>query len=171
MILLRHGQSEFNVHYSATGRDPGIRDAPLTDLGRRQAHAAASRLRGRIHRLIASPYSRALQTAAIVARQLSLPLTITALCGEHALFSCDVGTPASQLAIAWPQWNFSGLAEIWWPDPGETLGGVRRRAAAFRALVAAEPDQDGIAVVCHWGFIHTLTGEDTPNCGTVIVMP
>src|SRR5689334_4048712 len=64
MILLRHGQSEFNLHYNATGIDPGIPDAPLTELGHRQANAAATSLAGEdIRRIICSPYTRALQTA------------------------------------------------------------------------------------------------------------
>ncbi|MDR3518540.1 MAG: histidine phosphatase family protein [Azospirillaceae bacterium] len=171
MILLRHGQSEFNVHYAATGRDPGIRDAPLTEAGRHQARIAATRLAGRVDRLIASPYRRALETAGIIAEQLALPLTITALCGEHGLFSCDVGTPASQLAVTWPQWDFSALPEIWWPESGETLRQVQRRAAAFRTLIAGEDDHDAIAIISHWGFIRALTGEELPNCGMVVTTP
>ena len=41
MILLRHGQSEFNLHFTATRKDPGIIDARLTPLGHEQAQAAA----------------------------------------------------------------------------------------------------------------------------------
>ena len=41
MILLRHGQSEFNVAFNATRVDPGIPDPRLTEEGRRQARAAA----------------------------------------------------------------------------------------------------------------------------------
>ena len=69
MILLRHGQSEFNLHFTATRRDPGIIDPRLTELGHLQAEAAATRLAGeRITRIITSPYTRALQTAAPLAR-------------------------------------------------------------------------------------------------------
>ena len=71
MILLRHGQSEFNLHFTATRRDPGIRDPRLTPLGHQQAAAAAEALRGKgITRILASPYTRALQTAAPIARAL-----------------------------------------------------------------------------------------------------
>jgi len=41
MILLRHGQSEFNVVYNVTRVDPGIPDPRLTEEGRRQALVAA----------------------------------------------------------------------------------------------------------------------------------
>ena len=44
MILLRHGQSEFNLHFSVTRRDPGIIDPRLTPLGHQQAEDAARAL-------------------------------------------------------------------------------------------------------------------------------
>src|SRR5579871_6615691 len=71
MILLRHGQSEFNVHFNATRRDPGIVDPALTPLGHEEAARAASLLASEgLERIICSPYTRALQTAQPVARAL-----------------------------------------------------------------------------------------------------
>ena len=68
MILARHGQSLFNVHYARTRCDPGIPDPALTEEGRRQAEALAETLRRQgVRRLIASPYTRALETASIIA--------------------------------------------------------------------------------------------------------
>ena len=76
MILLRHGQSEFNLHFTATRRDPGINDPKLTELGHQQAEAAAEALaREPIRRILCSPYTRALQTVAPVAKRLGLPVT------------------------------------------------------------------------------------------------
>ncbi|MFQ5957802.1 MAG: histidine phosphatase family protein [Alphaproteobacteria bacterium] len=46
MILLRHGESAFNVVYSATRIDPGIRDPRLTEAGRRRAADAVRALTG-----------------------------------------------------------------------------------------------------------------------------
>lgn len=61
MILLRHGQSLFNQHFTAKRRDPGIPDPPLTDLGRSQAERAARDLaEAGIGRIVTSPYTRAL---------------------------------------------------------------------------------------------------------------
>ena len=79
MILLRHGQSEFNLHFGATRRDPGVVDAPLTALGHTQAEEAAQRLLGEgIRRIIVSPYTRALQTAAPIAATLAVPVFVSA---------------------------------------------------------------------------------------------
>ena len=56
MILMRHGQSHFNLHYGMTRRDPGLRDPGLTGLGRRQAAAAAEILRRHdVRGIVASP--------------------------------------------------------------------------------------------------------------------
>ena len=41
MILVRHGESHFNVHFNVTREDPGIVDPGLTKTGRDQALAAA----------------------------------------------------------------------------------------------------------------------------------
>ena len=58
MILLRHGQSEFNLHFSVTRRDPGIIDPRLTPLGHQQAEDAARALADAgIERIITSPYT------------------------------------------------------------------------------------------------------------------
>src|SRR5262245_52225028 len=101
MFLLRHGESEFNRHFAQTGRDPGIRDAPLTERGAGQAEAAArhflhmknnpGRMKAPV-RILSSPYTRALQTAEPIARALGLSIQVSPLLGERRLYSCDEGT-------------------------------------------------------------------------------
>jgi len=165
MILLRHGQSEFNVVFNATRRDPGIPDPALTQVGRDQALAAARSLAAeRISRIIVSPYTRALQTAAIVSEALGLPIhVVTPEVRERYAFSCDVGTPTSRLADAWPGLDFSGLDEIWWPAVTEPAASIEARASSFRQRMAAEEFWSEALVVSHWGFILSLTGERVQN--------
>jgi broad specificity phosphatase PhoE len=84
MILLRHGQSEFNLHFTATRRDPGIEDPKLTPLGHQQARDAAAALRHEgIRRIVTSPYTRALQTVAPLARSLEVPVIVNPLVRER----------------------------------------------------------------------------------------
>lgn len=164
MILLRHGQSEFNLHFTATRRDPGIPDPGLTELGRRQAEAAAEALAGeRIRRIICSPYTRALQTAAPLARRLDVPVIVSPTVRERYAFSCDIGTPRTELALRWPGIDFSTLEEVWWPPIAETDAQTEARAALFRAEMAALPDWQDTLVVSHWGFILAMTGERVMN--------
>jgi phosphoserine phosphatase len=65
LILVRHGESEWN----RTGRYQGQQDAPLSDLGLRQADALAERLRTeRLDAIYTSPLQRARRTAEAIAR-------------------------------------------------------------------------------------------------------
>jgi glucosyl-3-phosphoglycerate phosphatase len=172
MILVRHGQSEFNVVFSVTRRDPGIRDPRLTPEGRRQARAAADTLVGQsIQRLIASPYSRALETAEIVARKLDVPITVTPLVGERAAFMCDVGTPRRGLKARWPQLALDHLEEEWWPALEESEEGLGARCSAFRAHMTTQTDWARVAVVSHWGFIRGLTGLTVQNGAVLRIDP
>jgi broad specificity phosphatase PhoE len=164
MILLRHGESEFNRHFSAGRRDPGIVDPSLTPLGQAQAEQAAVALAGAgLSRIIVSPYTRALQTAAPVARALGLPVFVNPAVRERCAFVCDVGTPRTELALAWPELDFSALDEVWWPPVEEPVRSVRERAALFRAEMAGLPDWSDTLVVSHWGFILVMTGERIAN--------
>jgi broad specificity phosphatase PhoE len=164
MILLRHGQSEFNVAFTATRRDPGIPDPRLTALGREQATQAAETLAAeRIRRIIVSPYTRALETAAPIAARLGVPVLINAIVRERYAFACDIGSPRSRLAQAWPEHDFGHLDEIWWPADEEPAPSVAARAARFRAEMAAQPDWRGTLVISHWGFILSMTGISAAN--------
>jgi glucosyl-3-phosphoglycerate phosphatase len=164
MILLRHGQSWFNHYFTATRRDPGIQDPALTPLGEEQAEAAAEALAGEgLSSIIASPYTRALQTAAPIARRLNVPVVVNPIVRERYAFACDVGTPSTRLAVSWPEVAFSHLDEVWWPAVEEPADQVTGRAALFRAEMAALPGAESTLVVSHWGFILALTGVSVTN--------
>jgi broad specificity phosphatase PhoE len=164
MILLRHGQSEFNRLFTETRRDPGIVDPKLTDLGAAQARAAAEALREeKITRIICSPYTRALQTAEPIAAALGLKPHINPIVRERYAFTCDVGSPRTELALSWPDHDFSAIDEVWWPPLEEPEADVVNRAARFRGEMAAMPDWAHTLVVSHWGFLLALTGTSVMN--------
>jgi broad specificity phosphatase PhoE len=165
MILVRHGQSEFNVHYGATRQDPGIRDAPLTATGREQARAAAAALaRVDLKRIVASPYTRTLETAEILADSLNLPITVEPLVGERAAFTCDIGSSPALLRDRWPHLSFDHLGDPWWPVLEETHEALLLRCGQFREAIAGTEDWRHVAVVTHWGVIRALTGMPVKNC-------
>ncbi|MGH6962726.1 MAG: histidine phosphatase family protein [Dongiaceae bacterium] len=163
MILVRHGQSQWNAAFNRTRIDPDIPDPHLTDEGREQAAAAAAELARRgVARLIVSPYTRTLQTAAVIAGELGLPIEIEPLVRERAAFSCDVGTSRSDLARRWPHLRFDHLDEIWWPAQ-ESDRELADRCSRFRTSMQVISDWPRVAVITHWGFIRGLTGHEVHN--------
>jgi len=163
MILLRHGESQFNEAFAITREDPGIEDPALTPAGQEQA-AAGERLAALDLRLIvASPYTRTLHTAEIVAKALALPVSVEPLVREHAFFTCDIGTPASELRRRWPNFDFRDLPEVWWPRLAERDTEVLARCEQFRRATAVLADWSHLLVVTHWGFIRGLTGAELSN--------
>lgn len=69
VIVLRHGQTTYN----AAGIWQGLLDAPLSDIGREQAAAAASALSAhRIDVIYSSDLSRAADTACVVGKAIGL---------------------------------------------------------------------------------------------------
>ena len=83
MLLVRHGQSVWN----ALGKWQGQADIELSELGRRQAAAAAQKL-GSFDLIAASPLLRAMETAEIVAATLGIGPIIAVPISSN-------GTPAS----------------------------------------------------------------------------
>lgn len=162
MLIVRHGQSEWN----ALGRWQGRADPPLSDLGRRQASQAADLL-GSFDAIVASPLTRALHTAEIIADALGVgPVTV-----EPDLVERDVG-----------EWSGLTTAEIDRDWPGYRRG--NRRPPGFEsdsALLDRTLDVFGrlsrrfsgaeILVVCHGGLIYSLEAhhdmpfERIPNLG------
>lgn len=164
MLLVRHGQSEFNAVYARTRVDPGIPDPKLTEEGRRQALEAAAKLAAHgITRVLASPYTRAIETAEIIARSLGVGIGIEPLVRERAAFHCDIGTPRKALQNRFPALDFAHLEDPWWHDHvalgfEESEAQIHDRGQRFRRHAAGLPDRDTVAVVTHWGFIRAVTG-------------
>jgi broad specificity phosphatase PhoE len=174
MLLIRHGQSEFNVAFGRDRIDPGITDAPLTELGRRQAQEAAravheERDRAPVSRLVCSPYTRTIQTAEIIGGLLDLPVTIDPRIRELSAFACDIGTPRSDLLTRYPAHDFSELTdEIWWHrhdvEGRESEDALHVRCRTFVEKMASDAAWTTVAVITHWGVIRALTGFGVDNC-------
>lgn len=166
MYFIRHGQSTFNVAYDQTGRDPQIPDAPLSPLGVRQVEKAAAELASRrIDRILSSPYTRALQTAHIVADALKLPVAVTPLIGERRLYSCDIGRPVAALKKEWPKADFCAMEEEgeWWMPFHESAASLSARVQAFRDEWDWRETAAQTLVVSHWYFISAATGAGLDN--------
>ena len=130
IAFVRHGQTELN----RGGRLQGRLDAPLSDLGLRQADALGRGFADEpVTRVFSSPLRRACDTAAAVARALGLDVEV-----DERLIELDYG-----------EWDGRALGDVaaadweaWRADPefappgGERLVDVTARVAAFCAGIA-----------------------------------
>src|SRR5690554_970725 len=77
LYLVRHGETDWNFEH----RIQGATDIPLNDTGRQQARRTGRLLASRKwDAIVASPLSRAFDTASIIAEEIGLPAP-TALAG------------------------------------------------------------------------------------------
>ena len=156
VYLVRHGESAWN----AQGRYQGRLDAPLSELGLRQADLLARRLASvRLDAVYSAPLQRARVTAERIAAPHNLPVT-----SEPRLTEIDHGEwngmPRPEVKRRYPD-----LARLWRESPervsmpgGESLADVRQRAmAALDAIVLAHPNQ-AVLVVSHHAVLKVVLG-------------
>ena len=102
LYVVRHAQSEGNAQVPGAGKD-----SRLTELGRRQAQAVGARLAEiGIDRVLASPYTRALETAEAIRKATGAPAGIVPLLHEH-----HVEPLGSDKEEDWPFLSRPALAE------------------------------------------------------------
>lgn len=162
LIMLRHGQTEFN----AGSRMQGQLDSELSELGRAQAVAAAEVL-GKAQPLliVSSDLHRAYDTAVRLGERTGLPIRVdrrlreTHLGDWQGLTHTQVDTQAPGARLAWRE------DATWAPHGGESRVDVAARSVPVVAeLVAGEPewgDPDGpdrpVVLVAHGGLIAALS--------------
>lgn len=170
--LIRHGQSEFNRVWDVEGRDPLIRDAPLSEVGHEQvlaARQAALALTPDV--VISSPLTRAIQTSLGLFSGSGVPIEVSHLHAERVTNTDDIGSPPHVLAERFPQLHFAHLHPVWWHDgpldevgvPVEPGRHFYPRVASWIDAVHARPEAH-IVVVGHGTFFHAVLGRHLANC-------
>jgi probable phosphoglycerate mutase len=165
LLLVRHGQSEWNAARLMQGQTP---HPPLTALGHVQAAAAADELASlRPGALLSSDLLRAVQTAEHCARATGLTFGVTPELREQG-YGVLEGRPSRELwdVVDWtdPHWSADG---------GESLAQLHRRVASFLHSLAADPPADVVALVTHGDTIRAAqaVAADTGTEGMPAVPP
>jgi ribonuclease H / adenosylcobalamin/alpha-ribazole phosphatase len=154
LLLLRHGQTELSRERRYSGRG----NPALTDLGRRQADAAAGYLAHRddIAAVISSPLQRAHDTATAAAKALGLDVTV-----DDDLTETDFGAWEG-LTFAEASARDRELHGRWLrdtavnPPDGESFDAVAQRVGRARDRIIAEHGGATVLVVSHVTPIKTV---------------
>jgi broad specificity phosphatase PhoE len=149
--IVRHGESEAN----AASRFSGRLDSPLTERGRAQSVALADVLDDvAFDRIVATPLSRSLDTALVIARRRKMPVDVV-----PDLVEIDVGDRTGKTfdeVRGLPNWRDDGF--VAWPG-GETLEHVVERALRAMRRLHRETPGGRILVVGHGGVTRILASH------------
>jgi broad specificity phosphatase PhoE len=142
--LLRHGQTDWNIDL----RLQGSTDIPLNDTGRTQARLAASSLnREDWDVIIASPLSRAKDTADIVALELGMNVVVVPELIERSFGVAEGLDHASWRKLYESHEVIEGL---------ESLEDLRTRTVQLLDLIANEYSGQRVLAVSHGAFIRKV---------------
>lgn len=157
LVLLRHGQTDYNV----AGRMQGHLDSVLTETGLAQAVAAAPEVaRLAPERLVTSDLRRAADTADVIGTVCSLPVKVDVRLRETHLGHWQ-GRSVAEIEAGWP-----GAIAAWRSDPawappggGESRIDVVARSRPVVDELDAEFDSSArvtAMLVAHGGLIAGL---------------
>ncbi|MCY4147268.1 MAG: histidine phosphatase family protein [Chloroflexi bacterium] len=157
MLFIRHGQTDYNAQRRLQGSLP----VPLNAAGQTQAQSLAAYLMDSgIDAIYASPMTRALQTAQILAERLGTMPVQDARLVETA-FGCFEGLTVAEAAARFPQeqrrWQ-SGFLTYRVPGGESRLDVQRRMRAAWDDMLRANVAST-VAVVSHGSAIAILLGS------------
>ena len=147
IILIRHGQTEWNKQERFRGRA----DIELDETGRRQAQAVAAKVaQWKVDAVYSSPMKRATATAEAIASRLGLAVQILDGINDMS-FGVWEGLPIDEAREKDP-----ALFDLWLHHPerlvipgAETLEDVRKRAVAAVDEVVVKHKDQIIALVTH----------------------
>ena len=159
IILIRHGQTEWNID----GRLNSITDLGLSQQGRRNLGIIRDALGSvQIDRVIASPLLRAKETAQIVAPGLEIETDSRLVEVDFGPFEGKNPQDLSEgsLAEAFRLWRREPDPVI--PEGAEDFHGAARRGQDF--LESLQPVEETILVVSHGVFLRVMLCGSVLNC-------
>ncbi len=147
LVLLRHGQTRYNVGHLMTGRH----DAPLTSKGKEQARAAGALIRDLgIDKVYSSPLSRAFNTAALALKAARIRLPVEK---RHEIIETDAGDFTGRSYREDPEILAHGGAHDKPMPNGESDKDVVARVRAFYEtdILPRLANGENVMVVAHYG--------------------
>ncbi len=150
--LVRHGETDWNRER----RIQGSTDIPLNDTGREQARATGALLASRRWTaIVASPLSRAAETARLIGEHVGLSEPEL----EQRLVERDYGAAEGLTGAE---------IDALYPDGAEVPGREPREAVAVRAVaalhdLAARHPGEAVIVVAHGGVIRSVLETVAPG--------
>lgn len=165
--FVRHGKTDYTARNTKIYQGFGVNLSPLSETGVQQIQATARdpRLQG-ADLILCSPYTRALQTAAILSRELNVEIAIETdlhewLANRNYIYEDDAVAESAYAAYeAAGGCPPSGEIPLW-----EDAAAIRARVLPVLRQYAHLPC---VIVACHGMMIQAVTGKAHPRCGEIV---
>jgi broad specificity phosphatase PhoE len=159
IYFTRHGESLANVADRELLVGQGDTDQ-LSERGFQQARSVGERLRGEgLERILASPYTRAEQTAQAIADVLG-GLPVETDDDLHEVRQSDAYRAAAPDYAGTGYIRWMTGAEPSYAEPGaESFAGIVARVDRVQARLASRTGAERLLCVSHWGFLHFFLGR------------
>ncbi len=165
--FIRHGQTDYSERNTKIYQNFGVNLAKLSELGVSQVKAAAKdhRLKG-ADLILCSPYTRAVQTAAILSKELGIDIVIETdlhewLANKHYIHEEEEVTKKAYLEYKKLNGRYPKDEEKLWEDADTMKSRVLNVLNKYR-------EYQRVIVVCHGTMIEATTGKAHPQCAEII---
>ena len=165
--FVRHGKTNYSGRNTKIYQGFGVNLSPLSEEGIIQIKECAKdeRLTG-ADIILASPYTRALQTASILSKELCVDIVVETdlhewLANKNYIYENDEDAERSYMEYekyhgVYPQ----GEEKIW-----ESSEAIRTRVLE---VLKRYRDYDKVIIACHGMMIQAVTGREHPTYGEIV---
>lgn len=167
VYFVRHGKTDYSQRNTGIYQGWGVNLSPLAELGVRQIKETAQdpRLKG-TELILSSPYTRALQSAAILSRELGAEIAVETDLHE---WKANWNYVYEEDAPAEAYYQEYEAHHGCWPEgterPWESAEQIRQRVLP---VLERYRQYRQIVVACHGMLIQAVTGQEHPAQGGIV---
>lgn len=165
--FVRHGKTDYSQRNTKVYQGFGVNLARLAEKGVEQIRETARdpRLRG-ADLILSSPYTRAVQTAAILSKALGAEIVIETdlhewLANKDYIYEDDATAERAYGEYEACDGRYPSGAERQWED----ADAIKARVLPVLQRYAHYPR---VIVACHGMMIQAVTGKEHPKCGGIV---
>lgn len=165
--FIRHGQTDYTEQNTKIYQGFGVNLAPLSAKGIRQIRQAAKdpRLQG-ADIILSSPYTRALQTAAILSKELQVDIAVETglhewLANKNYIYESDAQADKNYMEFEVSSGKYPDQAEKDWED-------AERMRQRMLAVLEKYRHYSKVIVACHGMLIQATAGDRNLQNGEIL---
>ena len=167
IYLIRHGEPDYSQQNTKIYQGYGVNLSPLSTKGIEQIKETSNDIRLKnVDIILSSPYTRALQTAAILSKTLNVDIAVETdlhewIANKDYIYEVDKGAIDAYREYTENKGEYPLDTEKSW----ETASLIRSRVMP---VLEKYKHLDKVIVACHGTLIQALTGEHMPKHGEIV---